>query len=67
MTTSNDERKLYHEGDIVTVHHLIYPGARPFTAQGRVIKCVSPTYYEVEYIDHRGKLCVKRFMRSQLP
>lgn len=69
MTNPTNEHRddRYYEGDTVTVHHLIYPGPRPFTAEGRIVKCLSPTYYEVKYIDHRGKPCTKRFRRSQLP
>lgn len=66
LLTEGRER-LYQEGDTVTVQHLIYPGPREFEAQGRVVKCLSPTYYEIEYVDHKGKNCTKRFKRSQLP
>lgn len=65
--TNEHREQLYVEGDEVTVEHLIYPGPRPFSAQGRVVKCLSPTYYEIEYVDHKGKTCIKRFRRSQLP
>lgn len=68
MTTEpTATRRLYKEGDPVVVQYQIFPGPHWFTAIGKVVRCVSSTYYEVEYVDHREKRRVKRFMRSQLP
>ena len=61
------ERKLYIEGDTVHVELLIYPGPKEFCTLGRVVKCLSPTYYEIEFKNHNGLLVTKRFRRSQLP
>ncbi len=65
-TTSSD-RTLYREGDSVDVKLLIYPGPRQFQTVGEVVECLSPTYYRVAYVDHKGLLQTKRFLRSQLP
>lgn len=66
-TSTGDERKLYQEGDAVDVELLIYPGPREFKTIGEVVECLSPTYYRVAYVDHKGLLQTKRFLRSQLP
>lgn len=60
-------RVLYLEGDAVDIELLLYPGPREFKTVGEVVECLSPTYYRVAYVDHRGLLQTKRFMRSQLP
>jgi hypothetical protein len=62
----NKGRVLYLEGDDVDVELLLYPGPREFKTVGEVVECLSPTYYVVAYVDHKGILCHKRFMRSQL-
>lgn len=59
--------KFYREGDSVDIELLIYPGPKPFKTVGEVVECLSPTYYRVAYVDHRGLLQTKRFRRSQLP
>lgn len=65
--TVRGERPLYFEGDSVDIELLLYPGPREFKTVGEVVECLSPTYYRVAYVDHRGLLQTKRFMRSQLP
>jgi hypothetical protein len=63
----SDERRLYKEGDTVTLEFQLYPGPVPFKTEGKVIKCLSPTYYEIEFKDQRGKRKTQRFIRSMLP
>lgn len=62
----SDERKLYKVGDTVPLEFQLYPGPVPFKTEGKVIKCLSPTYYEVEFKDQRGQMKTRRFIRSQL-
>jgi hypothetical protein len=61
------ERPLYVEGDAVDIELLLYPGPREFKTVGEVVECLSPTYYVVAFVNHKGMLEHKRFMRSQLP
>lgn len=60
------ERKLYKEGDTVELEFQLYPGPVEFKTVGKVIKCLSPTYYEIEFTDQRGRVKTRRFIRSQL-
>ena len=61
-----DERKLYKEGDAVPLEFQMYPGPVPFKTTGKVVKCLSPTFYEIEFKDQRGQVKTRRFIRSQL-
>lgn len=63
----SETRRLFREGDTVDIELLIYPGPREFKTVGEVVECLSPTYYRVAYVDHRGLLQTKRFLRGQLP
>lgn len=57
---------LYREGDEVEIEFLMYPGPVPFKTVGKVIKCLSPTYYTMEYVNYYGKLQRQNMTRSQL-
>lgn len=61
------ERKLYKTGDSVPLEFQLYPGPKLFRTVGKVIACMSPTYYRIEYLDERGKTRTRNFIRSQLP
>jgi len=61
-----EERKLYKEGDTVPLEFQIYPGPVEFKTTGKVVRCLSPTYYEIEYVDHRGRKRKTRLTRSHL-
>jgi len=65
-TDSPQAQELYHEGDTVPVEYQLYPGPRDFKTTGKVVRCLSPTYYEIEYMDHRQRQVTKRYRRSQL-
>ena len=59
-------RVLYEEGDTVPMEFDIYPGPVPFKTHGIVKKCLSPTYYEIEFMDERGRIRTRSFIRSHL-
>lgn len=61
------KKKTYREGDTVDIELFIYPGPKQFKTIGEVVECLSPTYYRIAYVDYRGMIQTKRFMRSQLP
>lgn len=61
-----EERKLYKEGDTVELEFQLYPGPVEFKTAGKVMRCLSPTYYEIEFKDQRGQVKTRRFTRSQL-
>lgn len=63
----SEERRLYKEGDTVELQFQLYPGPVPFNTTGKVLRCLSPTYYEIEYKDERGRKKTSRFIRSHLP
>jgi hypothetical protein len=63
---ANEQRKLYKEGDTVELEFQLYPGPVEFKTNGKVIKCLSPTYYVIEYVDHKGERRTTRLIRSHL-
>lgn len=66
MSTATDKRTLYKEGDVVPLEFQIYPGPREFKTYGIVLKRLSPTYYEIEFVDEHGRTKTRRFTRGHL-
>jgi len=47
--------------------YLLYPGPREFKTTARVVKLLSPTYYEIEYVDDKGGQRGKGLILSLMP
>ena len=60
------KKVLYEEGDEIDFHFQTYPGPNDHIVKAKIIKCLSPTFYEIEY-KFWGKTSRIQLIRSHLP